>query len=209
MSWNNYNQGQGTYGAPGSAPYGTPQGAPSQPYGQPTSQPYGAPTSQPYAQPYGVPVYSYSPQNPPRPRVGFVQAGKLFFKNYAVFHGRASQSEYWWIALWGVIASVVFSLVFAALIIPIASSSSSSASSAGMGVMSILISLLGVLYLGILVPSLALQVRRLHDAGFSGFFVLLSLTYIGAFVVLAMCIMGSKPEGVRYDNPDGSQPAVA
>ena len=65
---------------------------PQQPYGQPA---YG---QQPYGQPaYGQPA-AQAPLASPR-HVGFVDAIKLFFQNYAKFEGRSTKSEYWWSVL--------------------------------------------------------------------------------------------------------------
>lgn len=60
-------------------------------FGQPvTAHPYQAPD--PYSNHSGP-----SGEDHRRPHVDFGRAVKLFFKNYAVFNGRASRSEYWWI----------------------------------------------------------------------------------------------------------------
>lgn len=42
-----------------------------------------------------------------RPHVSFGRAVKLFFKNYAVFNGRASRSEYWWVILFSSLVGMV------------------------------------------------------------------------------------------------------
>jgi uncharacterized membrane protein YhaH (DUF805 family) len=72
-------------------------------------------------------------------------------------------------------------------------------SGASMALMGIGGVLLGLFFLATIVPSLAVSWRRLHDAGFSGLFYLLTLTSIGSIVVLVMQIMPSKPEGQRFD----------
>lgn len=216
MSWGSYNQGHNGPGGPYENTH-EPSGyvshdpyAPDQPghrsgYGQPTYGPpgqhgYGAPV--PYARPFG---YSYDAAHPPRPPVGFVQAGKLFFKNYANFYGRASRAEYWWMALWGLIAYLAVVIPVGAIFATVPGAGSSSAVS---GMMMLLMSVMGIAYLGVIIPSLAVQVRRLHDAGFSGFFALFGLIpYVGWLAPFVMCLMPSNPDGVKFDNPDGSQPA--
>ena len=52
--------------------------------------------------------------------------------------------------------------------------------------------------LALLVPGLALRVRRLHDAGYSGWFILLSLAPFGSVIILALLAMESSPEGMKY-----------
>ena len=50
------------------------------------------------------------------------------------------------------------------------------------------------------VPSMALAVRRLHDANLSGWFYLLSLIpFVGGLVILVLTLLPSKPEGARFD----------
>ena len=80
------------------------QQAPQQPYGQ---QPYGqqAYGQQPYGQqPYGQQTYGQQPYGQPAEpvspcKVGFMDAIKLYFKNYAKFDGRSTKSEYWYSVL--------------------------------------------------------------------------------------------------------------
>jgi uncharacterized membrane protein YhaH (DUF805 family) len=63
-----------------------------------------------------------------------------------------------------------------------------------------LIILLVVFALGIIVPSLALTVRRLHDAGYSGLFALLGLIpYLGSLIVMIFALLPSSPAGAKYD----------
>ena len=75
------------------------------------------------------------------------------------------------------------------------------ASPSGAGIALIVIGggLMAVFGLAVLVPSIAVAWRRLHDANFSGLFYLLNLTSIGGIVVLVMTIMPPKPEGQRFD----------
>lgn len=66
--------------------------------------------------------------------------------------------------------------------------------------------------LGVMVPSISLQVRRLHDAGFSGFFAIFAyvpyVNYVTWLVPLVMSFFPSTPNGIKYDNPNGTQPAA-
>lgn len=68
----------------------------------------------------------------------------------------------------------------------------------------------GIYTLILLLPLFAAEVRRLHDTGISGWWLLLSLIpYLGGFIVLILLIllmMPSKPTGERFgpytDNAD-------
>ena len=63
-----------------------------------------------------------------------------------------------------------------------------------------LIILFAVFFLGIIVPTLALTVRRLHDAGYSGLFALLLLVpYLGSLIIMIFALLPSSPAGAKYD----------
>ncbi|MBB1139511.1 DUF805 domain-containing protein [Myroides sp. WP-1] len=92
--------------------------------------------------------------------------------HYTDFDGRVRRKEYWSFTLVSVIISIVLGIVDRIL------------GSFGY---------VGTLYsLAVLVPSLGLLARRLHDTGKSGWWMLLGLTGIGALVVLYFaCIDGT------------------
>ena len=73
--------------------------------------------------------------------------------NYGNFKGTASRSEYWWFALFFVLVIFVVSFVFGIVI-----------AMAGFGQAAIGI-VVGVLMLALIVPTLAVWVRRCHDGG--------------------------------------------
>ncbi|WP_114559795.1 DUF805 domain-containing protein [Desertihabitans aurantiacus] len=173
---------------------GPSQGVPSQPYGQ--SNPYGQPA------PYGQGPSSGDPLTQPLYGASFGQAIGRFFKKYAQFNGRASRSEYLWATLFNVIVVAVLYGVALAIVGATAGSASdpsqvSSGAGAGLGIIALIIGLYG---LAIIVPSIALQVRRLHDTGQSGFLVLLNLIpSIGGLIVFIMCCLPTSPNGDRYN----------
>jgi uncharacterized membrane protein YhaH (DUF805 family) len=52
---------------------------------------------------------------------------------------------------------------------------------------------------GVLLPSLAVTIRRLHDAGYSGWLYLLTLVpYVGAIVVFVFTLLNSQPLDNRW-----------
>ncbi len=56
--------------------------------------------------------------------------------------------------------------------------------------------------LAVIVPSLALVVRRLHDVNFSAWMILIGLVpFIGGLALLVFMVLPSKPEGQRFDVP--------
>ncbi|MGO4254523.1 DUF805 domain-containing protein [Paenarthrobacter sp. TAF1] len=147
------------------------------------TQPYAAQAGEPplWAPYYGAPIGA---------------AVKRFFKKYAAFSGRASRSEYWWVAL--VLGVVGFVLQLLTGILGAAgATTTSSGTIPGPGAAVGLILIL-VFYLAVLIPSLALLVRRLHDANLSGWLALLVVVPI---VVFVLSLLPSNPAGQRFDQP--------
>ena len=97
---------------------------------------------------------------------------------YATFSGRARRSEYWWFFL------AYFLVYFVAVIID-----------ALLGVMVLEV----VVGLAVLIPSLAVGVRRLHDVGQSGWWLLIALIpLVGAIVLLVFACQDSQPGPNRW-----------
>jgi uncharacterized membrane protein YhaH (DUF805 family) len=147
-------------------------------------------------QPAGVAAAATPPLEMPYYGIGFVDAIKRGFKKYATFSGRASRSEYWW---WYLFTFLVYLVLGVPLyVVGIATSRDGGRTPGTLAIP--LIILLTVFALGIIVPSLALTVRRLHDAGYSGLLVLLSLIpYVGGLVMLIFALLPSSPAGAKYD----------
>ncbi|MEH6757377.1 MAG: DUF805 domain-containing protein [Parasphingorhabdus sp.] len=112
-------------------------------------------------------------------------------KRYADFSGRSRRKEYWMFVLFNII--VMFGLAIIGGVLGGFTPDEAGAASLGGGLM---FGLLGIYSLAILVPALAVQVRRFHDQDKSGWFVLLSFVpYIGGLIVLVfMCLDGNKGE---------------
>ena len=116
----------------------------------------------------------------------FSEAIKTSLVNkYATFSGRATRSEYWYVVLFGYLLALL--IVFLGMIIDSPE---------------LIIGLSTVLSLILLVPGLAVCIRRLHDTGRSGWWYLLVLIpYIGAFALLIIfCLKSSE------DNKYGPKP---
>lgn len=87
------------------------------------------------------------------------------FKKYATFTGRARRSEYWYFTL--VNTLITYGLIFLGGML-----ANGADSSAGGG---IFVTLYALYTLGTIVPSLAVGVRRMHDVGKSGWFLLIPI----------------------------------
>jgi len=110
-------------------------------------------------------------------------------KRYADFSGRSRRKEFWMFMLF---ILIVYIAIIALSVI------------GGEAVAGILGIVLIVFALGIFIPSLAVQVRRFHDQGKSGWFVLLNLIPIVSLVVLVfMCIEGDKGPNEYGPDPKG------
>jgi uncharacterized membrane protein YhaH (DUF805 family) len=144
--------------------------------------------------------YAATPAPPPLDQpyygVGFGGAVARGFKKYATFAGRASRSEYWWWALFTFITYFVLGLAAYALGM---ATSRDGGRTPGLLALPLII-LFAVFLFGIIVPTLALTVRRLHDAGYSGLFALLLLVpYLGGLIIMIFALLPSSPAGAKYD----------
>lgn len=119
--------------------------------------------------------------------VSFGEAFPLMLKNYAKFQGRSSRGAFWWATL------VIVLISFATAIIDMILFSSFVASTNGNGPVSILASL------ALLLPILGLTVRRLHDVGRSGWWILIVFTIIGILLLLFWYVQ----PGQRKENAFG------
>jgi uncharacterized membrane protein YhaH (DUF805 family) len=118
--------------------------------------------------------------------MSFVDAVNSCFRQYVGFSGRASRSEFWWFLLFGLLVGLAAAIVDQR------------------GTIGALISL--VLFL----PSLAVGVRRLHDAGHSGWWLLIGLVPIAGLVVLIIFFVSRGDPGAnRYGPPPTATGAPA
>ncbi|GAA4757149.1 DUF805 domain-containing protein [Actinomycetospora chibensis] len=117
-------------------------------------------------------------------------------KQYADFSGRARRTEFWMFVLFNAIAYVVLALIDV-LIGTASFASTGTGFQFGGGLLS------GLYSLGVLIPSLAVAVRRLHDTDRTGWWLLIGLIpIVGGIVLLVFyCI-----EGTRGPNQYGMDP---
>jgi uncharacterized membrane protein YhaH (DUF805 family) len=112
---------------------------------------------------------------------------------YAVFQGRARRREYWMFTLINLL--IVTGLSFVDMV----TGWYSLAGEVGM--------LSGLYSVAVLIPSLAVSVRRLHDTDRSGWWVLLCfLPIVGVIVLLVFFVLEGTPGSNRFGE-DPKQPA--
>jgi uncharacterized membrane protein YhaH (DUF805 family) len=108
-------------------------------------------------------------------------------KKYAVFSGRARRTEYWMFVLINVIVAIVLAVIDAVL--------------GTHGVLG------GIYSLAVLIPGIAVTVRRLHDTDRTGWWVLIALVpVIGVIVLLVFLLQDSQP-GANQFGPNPKETA--
>lgn len=108
--------------------------------------------------------------------IGFGEAVRNGFQQALSLRGRASRAEYWWWALLSI--GVLFALPTAGdslLLLPVT--------------------------LFLIVSNLTVSVRRLHDRGLSGLWLLVGLTAIGSLGLLVVFLLPGQPESNRFGPP--------
>ena len=108
-------------------------------------------------------------------KMTFIDSIKTCFSKYAIFDGRAARSEFWWFMLFSVLLNCAGAQI---------------SNSVG-----------GVVSLALLLPSLAVGARRLHDLDKSGWWLLLGIIPIANFVLIYwQCNVGTEGQN-KYGPP--------
>ena len=106
--------------------------------------------------------------------MNFITAVKtVLTEKYATFTGRARRSEFWWFSLATLLLGMVLGLI-------------------GIKILS------GIVNLALLIPSIAVGVRRLHDIGKSGWWYLLAFVPLVNLYLLYLLIKDSQPGENEY-----------
>ena len=104
--------------------------------------------------------------------MNFIDAVKSVLTNYANFNGRSRRSEYWWYFLFSIVCSQ------------------------GLNFISPSISL--IFSLATIIPSIAVGVRRMHDVGKSGWFILIPI-----YNIILACTNGDAGTNEYGNDPKG------
>jgi uncharacterized membrane protein YhaH (DUF805 family) len=115
-------------------------------------------------------------------------------KKYADFSGRASRTEFWMFTLVNLVIELVLTFIdYHTGMLNLTT---------GLGLLS------GIYALAVLLPSVAVTVRRLHDTSRSGWWILISLIpIIGGLVLLVFLVLDSKPETNAWGPSPKATPA--
>lgn len=124
--------------------------------------------------------------------MGFGQAISSGFSNLTNFSGRASRSEFWW---WMLFVWIVNVIVGTILNIAMPNDGTNS-----MGFFASVA--WWIVYLIFFLATLGVAVRRLHDTGRSGWWVLLQLICcIGTIILIVFWVQPSQPSDNQYGAP--------
>jgi uncharacterized membrane protein YhaH (DUF805 family) len=111
-------------------------------------------------------------------------------QKYVDFSGRARRSEYWFFVLFYVIVRLVANIIDAII--------GTRGFAGNQGLLGTLVAL------ALLLPGLGVGVRRLHDTGRSGWWLLIGLIpLVGAIVLIVFFVQDSQPDNQYGPNPKG------
>ena len=122
--------------------------------------------------------------------MGFGEAVKSFWSNYSTFKGRSRRSEYWWIQLFLVLTNLAVAAIDLALMNGDIDRFIANGGGGIVGLVWILVTI---------VPALAVLVRRLHDTGKSGWWVLIGFVpFVGTIVLFVFSVLDSDAGENKY-----------
>jgi uncharacterized membrane protein YhaH (DUF805 family) len=120
--------------------------------------------------------------------MSFSEAVKDGFDHYAKFDGRTGRSSFWWWVLFVIIVSIVANILDAAI---------------DATIFTIIVSL------GLLLPGLSKAIRRLHDTGRTGWWILIGLIPLIGFIVLLIFYLEEGDAGDNEYGPPQAAPVAA
>jgi uncharacterized membrane protein YhaH (DUF805 family) len=114
----------------------------------------------------------------------------VVLQRFAQFVGRAGRAEYWWFVLANFIVVVILS---------------------ALSRVSVIFAVLYAVYgIALIVPSIAVGIRRLHDVGKSGWWLLISLVPLVGFIILIVFLATQgNPGPNQYGPPPPTEPVIA
>ena len=129
--------------------------------------------------------------------MGFGEAIKSFWSNYATFKGRSRRSEYWFIQLFLILTNLAVAAIDLVLMNGDVDRFIANGGGGIVGLIWILVTI---------VPALAVLVRRLHDTGKSGWWAMIGfIPLAGAIVLLVFTVLDSDAGENKYgESPKAS-----
>jgi uncharacterized membrane protein YhaH (DUF805 family) len=136
--------------------------------------------------------------------MSFTEAVRSCLRQYATFSGRARRSEYWWFNL----AAGLVMLLIAVVVFTANGVSTDAAGGDSQDASALMILIFLVVYVALIIPGLAVFVRRMHDIGRSGWWWLLGFIPFGSLVLLVFTCLDSRPDNQYGPSPKASLPGA-
>ena len=131
------------------------------------------------------------------PMMGFWESVRTCFRKYFDFKGRARRSEYWWYCLFSVVACLIWALFGTLLLALPIGMVVQHVSGNETAVLTTMIIILCIPLLFLVLPSVSVQVRRLHDTGRSGWWMVASIILEIVAAALPFTLFGS--DAIDFD----------
>ena len=137
--------------------------------------------------------------------MSFAEAVRTCFQTYAELRGRAARPEFWWFVLPYYI--VIFVPVVPLIAVGSAASANRPFDESGTNAAAVVFGVLvGVVFLALIIPYLAVGTRRLHDTGKSGLWWLITFVPLGSIVLIVFWASVGDSGWNQYGPPPGLQP---
>ena len=154
----------------------------------------GAPEPVVISHPKTNPFHDFEFASRPEHPMSFTDSIENVIRNFVNFSDRASRSEYWWFQLFFFVALASADLIDEMIAITLDGPGDIFGS---------------ITFLGLIIPNLAVTVRRLHDLGYSGWFILLVFipclgSIIGLVILVFMMVDGESQINVYGTVPTNS-----
>jgi uncharacterized membrane protein YhaH (DUF805 family) len=143
--------------------------------------------------------------------MNLLQNAKSMYKQYAVFHGRATRRQYWMWVLFHALVAVVWVIAEVICLVGISAALNqegrdySNGDWLATGFWSVcfigLLLVYGLFVIASLVPDLAAASRRLHDANLSAWWLLICLVpYVGRIILFVMLCLKTHPGPSAFEH---------
>ena len=131
--------------------------------------------------------------------MNFIQSISTCMRKYVTFSGRATRSEFWWFYLFTVLVNLVASSQASSFVPTLLDGQDMTENESSYFLNNFFFLYLSTITsLILLLPSLAVAVRRLHDVGRSGWWILIAFTVIGIIPLLIWYVTDTKDEENIY-----------
>ena len=131
--------------------------------------------------------------------MNFIQSISTCMRKYVTFSGRATRSEFWWFYLFTVLVNLVATSQASSFLPTLLDGQDMTENESSYFLNNFFFLYLSTITsLILLLPSLAVAVRRLHDIGRSGWWILIAFTVIGIIPLLIWYVTDTKDEENVY-----------